>query len=111
MRLENLHERVSGQVFHEEQIYRGSLRTWRIVSKLKVKPFQRVNSPLVEPVKIRLASGVNYCSEAAKRVNERDVHRKKERERELTVTMLTGQRILFVEVCAYRLQKEVEKFE
>lgn len=32
---------------------------WRIVSKLKVRPFQRVNSPLVEPVKMRRASGVN----------------------------------------------------
>jgi len=34
--------------------------TWRIVSKLNVNPFHNVNSPLVDPVKIRLASGVNF---------------------------------------------------
>jgi len=33
---------------------------WRIVSKLKVRPFQRVNSPLVEPVRTRRPSGVHY---------------------------------------------------
>jgi hypothetical protein len=33
---------------------------WRMVSKLKVSPFQRVNSPLVEPVRTRLPSGVHY---------------------------------------------------
>ena len=32
----------------------------RIVSKLNVRPFHSVNSPLVEPVKIRRASGVHY---------------------------------------------------
>lgn len=33
----------------------------KIVSKLKVRPFHSVNSPLVEPVKIRRASGVHYA--------------------------------------------------
>lgn len=33
---------------------------WRMVSKLKVRPFQRVNSPLVEPVRTRRPSGVHY---------------------------------------------------
>lgn len=37
----------------------GAERTWRIVSKLNVSPFQSVNSPEVEPVKMRRASGVN----------------------------------------------------
>jgi hypothetical protein len=31
----------------------------RIVSKLKVVPFQRVNSPVEAPVRIRLPSGVH----------------------------------------------------
>ena len=32
----------------------------RMVSKLNVSPFQSVNSPLVEPVRMRRASGVHY---------------------------------------------------
>ena len=34
--------------------------TWRIVSKLKVSPFHRVNSPLEAPVINRRPSGVHY---------------------------------------------------
>lgn len=33
---------------------------WRIVSKLNVRPFHKVNSPLVEPVNTRRPSGVHY---------------------------------------------------
>lgn len=33
---------------------------WRMVSKLKVRPFHSVNSPLWEPVRTLLASGVHY---------------------------------------------------
>lgn len=33
---------------------------WRIVSKLNVRPFQSVNSPLVDPVRTRRPSGVHY---------------------------------------------------
>lgn len=36
-----------------------SVNTWRIVSKLKVRPFQRVNSPLEAPVTNLLPSGVH----------------------------------------------------
>jgi len=44
---------------------RGGERTWRIVSKLNVSPFQSVNSPEVEPVKMRRASGVNCRTSAS----------------------------------------------
>lgn len=37
-----------------------SVRTWRMVSKLKVSPFQRVNSPLDAPVINRRPSGVHW---------------------------------------------------
>lgn len=69
-------------------------RTWRIVSKLNVSPFHKVNSPLVDPVKIRLASGVNYVRECQWLV----CRMREERKKKLTVAILTGQRILFVEV-------------
>lgn len=49
-------------------------RTCIIVSKLNAVPFQRVNSPLVEPVSKRLPSGVHF-------------------------TTLTGWRILFKDEC------------
>lgn len=42
---------------------KGPVRTCRIVSKLNVKPFHSVNSPLVEPVRMRRASGVNWQNE------------------------------------------------
>ena len=43
----------------------------RIVSKLKVKPFHSVNSPLVEPVNIRRASGVHYGSFSVEELTQR----------------------------------------
>lgn len=44
----------------KEKVHIAVSWAWRIVSKLNVRPFQRVNSPLVEPVKTRRDSGVHY---------------------------------------------------
>ena len=79
---------------------------WRIVSKLNVRPFHNVNSPLVDPVKTRRHSGVHYdnrnaseqirgwyfCSEV------------------LTTTQFTGHRILFVDVWTNLVHNDVEGF-
>lgn len=56
---------------------------WRMVSKLNVRPFHAVNSPLVEPVSMRRPSGVQ-------------------------VTAFTGHLILFVDVWTNFVQSEVE---
>lgn len=42
--------------------------TCRIVSKLKVKPFQRVNSPELAPVTKRLPSGVQANVKIGQRI-------------------------------------------
>lgn len=73
--------------------------TCRIVSKLKVRPFHSVNSPLVEPVRIRRASGVN-CNTAEDAVSKGDKAETCRVIVVLTLTMLTGHLILFVEVWA-----------
>lgn len=83
---------------------RGQGRTWRIVSKLKVRPFQRVNSPEVDPVSTRRASGV-HCAGFVRWGLEVSLPSPKfESSRESaprrTFTILTGQRILLVEVWA-----------
>lgn len=58
----------------------------KIVSKLKVRPFQSVNSPDALPVNTLLPSGVH-------------------------LTQLTGVLILFVEVWTYLVQYEVDVFD
>ena len=62
-----------------------------MVSKLNVRPFQRVNSPLVEPVSMRRDSGV-HCI----RLNEWLFWKLKVGSR--TNTTFTGHLILLVEV-------------
>ena len=64
---------------------------WRMVSKLNVRPFQSVNSPLVEPVRTLRPSGVHYHSyQHGRRYEDKD--------REHTATQFTGHRILLVDV-------------
>ena len=75
----------------------------RIVSKLKVKPFHNVNSPLVEPVNIRRASGVHYGSFSVEELTQRAYIARK-----LTTTQLTGHLILLVDVCTNLVHNEVE---
>lgn len=70
-----------------------------IVSKLKVRPFQRVNSPLVDPVNTRRPSGVHYNVIIVK-FNTISLT--------LTVTTLTGHRILFVDVCTNFVHNDVD---
>lgn len=71
----------------------------KIVSKLKVRPFHSVNSPLVEPVRTRRPSGVHYK-------NVRSLRAAKNLR---TVTTFTGHRILLVDVCTNFVQREVEQ--
>lgn len=94
----------------EQHHHARERRTWRMVSKLNVRPFHSVNSPEVEPVRMRLASGVN-C--AARRVPRDEVGtrfsvralftwtvREVQFESRRTVTTLTGHRSLLVDVWA-----------
>lgn len=76
----------------------------KIVSKLNVRPFHSVNSPLVEPVSIRRASGV-HCDPFSQRIKH-TIHSVKMWG--LTTTQLTGHLILFVDVCTNLVHSEVE---
>jgi hypothetical protein len=72
-----------------------------MVSKLNVRPFQSVNSPLVEPVSMRRDSGVHYILLGREGYNQK-IWKKR------TSTTFTGQRILLVEVCTNLVHKDVE---
>lgn len=81
--------------------------TCKIVSKLKVCAFQRVNSPLEDPVRRRLPSGIHCCSKG--KVGNRKKNsiemgstggssNSRKGGHPLTSTSSTAHRILFVEV-------------
>lgn len=73
----------------------------RMVSKLKVSPFQSVNSPLADAVRIRRASGVHYItvSLSGRTCGSIGI---------LTVTRFTGYLILFVEVWTNLVHRDVD---
>lgn len=79
---------VSHETSHDPACDHSNARTaqscaCRMVSKLNVRPFHKVNSPEALPVSTRRPSGVQR-------------------------TQLTGVRILFVDVCTYFVQYDVE---
>jgi len=65
---------VSLQLSISDALHRAfaNTRTCMIVSKLNAVPFQRVNSPLVEPVSRRLPSGVHFTTLTGWRILFRD---------------------------------------
>lgn len=87
---------------------------WRMVSKLKARPFHRVNSPLWAPVKTRRPSGVHLV-----------IRRRKSREQMVglifklrcisyshgkrTLTTLTGLRILLTLECTNFSHRDVDE--
>lgn len=78
-----------------------------MVSKLNVRPFHNVNSPLVEPVSTRRPSGVHCRSQKAKVMT--NARGQGTGVKWLTATTFTGNLILFVEVCTNLVQIEVEE--